>query len=143
MVSSKATIGGSFLRAGPTLTAVAEAIADIVVGRLAELIANDKTADTPIPIANVVAHGAPSCRWVLDRSRKGHIAVRGPRGARYVMASDLRALVASTKAARRRREEKLVLASAPSITDDAANAMRNLVYRHVGSLAPGTAVRRR
>jgi hypothetical protein len=71
------------------------AFADEVAARVVAAMVRP-TESQRVALADVAKHGAPSARWVCERARAGQIAIRGPRGARFVLASELVALLAST-----------------------------------------------
>lgn len=74
--------------------------AEALLDQLAELVADRvvaKMAARPSPTervyqADAEAHGA-HWRWIVDRAREGRIVLRGARGRRYVLASELAELL--------------------------------------------------
>jgi len=91
-----------------------------LAARLARVLAAGQPADLRIPIGDVTAHGAPSARWCSARR-----IVRGPRGARYVLAAELAtALEASTPARR-----PPAIGATVALKDDAHAAVVDLAAR--------------
>jgi hypothetical protein len=101
---------------------------DLLVERIADRVAERLGVRAPIeriPLADVATHGVPSRRWVEDRARRGEIEIHGPRGARFVFADELEALLARTTIERRRRPP----AHGVSETDDASAVVADLAGR--------------
>ncbi len=88
----------------PVTSITLDMVLDLLADRIAARLNARPVVDEKIPIANVKAHGAPSSRWLSDRARHGQIVVRGPRGARYVLRSELDALLDASIARHRKCE---------------------------------------
>lgn len=95
-------------------------LAGLIAPRLAAVLAPQ--APPRIPLENVAEHGAPSARWVRAKAAPG--TIRGPRGARYILAADLDTLLAGSTI--RRRDA----AAAPAPVDARA-AVEELAARRV------------
>ncbi len=80
--------------------------------------------------ADAVEAGAPSWRWITEQD----IEIRGPRGARYVLATELAALLERTSI-RRRTIVKPALAAGGSIHRDARSAVVDLASRRMRGAA--------
>jgi hypothetical protein len=91
----------------------------VLAARLARVLGTARPDDERIPLADVVQRGAPSEQWVTRRK-----LARGPRGARYVLASELAAELAASTIARRKPA-----AVASNLEDDAHAAVVNLAAR--------------
>ena len=99
-----------------------------LAARLARVFLTAPHAAERILLANVVAHGAPSSRWVTERARHGGITIRGPRGARYVLSSDLASLLATATIAKRKTATP---AASTSLEHDARAAVVSLAARRM------------
>ena len=96
----------------------------------AEALASVARGPVRITRETCLEAGSPSWRWIEDKAAKDLIAIRGPRGARYVDPGELAALLSSSRINRRRTPK----AAAPctSIVDDAAGELAGLVARRAG-----------
>lgn len=75
------------------IDALLDALADRIAARLA---AGSAPVEERIPLHEVKERGAPSKRWAVAKG-----LARGPRGARFVLASELAAALAASTVARR------------------------------------------
>lgn len=105
-------------------TTTLEALLDVLATKVAERL-NTPRAPERIPVAQAAEHGAPSPRWIEEQARKGRIHLRGPRGARFVDAGELAALLAGTTINRRRAPQ----ATAGDVVSDARTAVAELAAR--------------
>lgn len=100
---------------------------DALAERVADKLAAREAPPERVLVSDANAHGVPgdAARWLRDRQRRGLITIRGPRSARYVLKSDLDALLDST--VRRRPSSKP--RGAASIEDDARDAVAELAAK--------------
>jgi hypothetical protein len=110
------------------LASILDSLAGAVADRVVEKLSGPKAPER-IPLARVAEHGAPSTRWVTAKAREGAIALHGPRGGRFVWASELAALLASTTI--RRRGRPRVHDGGGDVVADARAAVAELAARRV------------
>jgi len=110
--------------------ALADAIADRIIIRLREELGAARAPDRVL-LADVATHGAPSARWVTDRARSGAIEIKGPRGARYVDAGALGALLERTSIRRAARMPSPA-ESGVSLATVAKSAVSEIAARRAG-----------
>lgn len=116
-----------------------EHLLQLLADELSERIARKVTADVlaalghapkeRIPLGEVAEHGAPSKRWVEERGRSGAIRILGPRGARYVNADDLAALLERSSKAPRPRPAVLPEVTPERMREDVEKAYATLIER--------------
>jgi hypothetical protein len=110
------------------LDTFAERVAAKVIGRL------QPREPERVLLRDAAKRGAPSARWVTEQARAGRIAIKGPRGARYVDAAALAELLASATIRRRVRPP---LESGAVLRAEATNTVAELASRRLARTGRG------
>ena len=111
----------------PSLEELLASFADSVAARVLERMAAPRPVER-ISVDAVTEHGAPSVRWLRDKARAGLVTLHGPRGGRFVLRTDLEALLAQTSLKR----TSTVPDAETSVAEDAAAAVAEMARKRAG-----------